>query len=147
MIFFGTAFHFLLSVDRTLFGSSSLLCRRAARLTRWLGVIALLSNFAISSAYTSDSCNTGECKLKGNVSLCISEEAYDKLTKEFVRISETGELSREFLALYDQGLCARFLDGTRVEVVESGIFVVRVRFKYLNGYPDMWISPEMLETT
>lgn len=112
---------------------------------RMLGMLASATAFLFATAsFASDYCNRGECKFSGNVSACVTEEAYDALMDEFLYLNETGHVSRALQSLYDQGWCARFRDGTRVRVLESGIFIVKIRFRHLRDYPDMWINPEML---
>ena len=112
---------------------------------RMLGlVVGAAALLFVTSSLAGDSCNRGECKFRGNVSACVTEEAYDALMDEFLYLNETGQVSRALESLYDRGWCVRFRDGTRVRVLEPGIFVVKIRFRYLGDYPDMWISPEML---
>lgn len=109
-----------------------------------VAVFAAILLFVISGC-SSDSCNKGTCKFNGAMSACVTEEAYDELMDEFRYMRETGQVSRALDRLYQQGQCVRFPEGTKVHVLETGMFIVKIRFIYQNSYPDMWISPEMLD--
>ena len=110
------------------------------------GMAALAAILLVMSGCGDDSCNKGSCEFKGNVSACISKDAYKRLSREMLRINETGNVSGA-RRLYAQGLCERFPEGTKVHVVEPGVLYVKIRLKHRSSYPDMWISPDMLQSS
>ena len=112
---------------------------------RVLARVAVVCGLALLSACGDEMCNTGTCRFEGNLTACVSREAYARLSDEFAYINRTGDTSR-IRILYATGLCKRFPTGTRVHVLESsGLFRVKIRFLDRPGQPDMWINPEFLE--
>ena len=90
-------------------------------------------------------CSSGECHLHYDASGCKTKDAYEQLQEEFVYINKTRD-TRGADKLFQGGLCKRFPKGTRVYVMEEGMFTVRVRYTHLPNESDRWMSAEALRS-
>ena len=111
---------------------------------RWSAALAFTFVFLLASACSAgyDACTRGNCAFRHEATACVSEDLYERFTKELVYIHETGD-TRKVGRFYRDGLCRRFPAGTLVTVLEPGLFRVKVRFRSLDA-PDAWISAEFL---
>ena len=88
-------------------------------------------------------CTRGACVFHHDGSACVTRDAYDRLSDEFVYVQETGNTAR-IEQFYSHGSCKRFPKGTKVHVLDGGVFTVKVRFLDLPTEPDRWMSSEFL---